>query len=371
MIDEAPLATELGPSLPVVRRPRASLATLILAILAVAYTLAIAREFLLPIALAWLAKSALAPTVRWLGRLHVPGSLAAALVLLSLVGAIGYGIYSLSGPASQWARRLPEDAAEIGRKLKAGLGDLASPLDGVSRASAVVQELAQSRPESSRPVEVAVVHDTSATASVLSGLQDFAANGAIVLILLYFILATQDTLLAKVVELLPKLKDKKAAVATARAIESSIARYLITITAIYGTLGVAVGLVSWFFGLPNPALWGVVAALAAYVPYVGPVIGILAVAAVGLSVPDSTVFRGLAPAIAYAVLNTIEGLLITPVIVGRRLALSPVLVFVWLLLLSWLWGIPGALIAVPLLASAKIVCDNVERLQPLGRLLST
>ena len=326
---------------------------------------------LLPIALAWLAKVALAPTVRWLGRLHIPASIASALVLLGLMGSIGYAVYTLSGPASQWAQRLPDDVAEIGRKLKAGLGDLTSPFASVSRASAAMQELAQSRSDGSRPVEVAVVQESGAAAMVMHGLQDALVNGAIVLVLLYFILATQDGLLAKVVEVLPTLKDKKAAVSTARAIEANIARYLITITAIYGTLGIAVGIVAWCCGLPNPALWGAVAALACYVPYVGPVVGILAVAAVGLSVPESSIARGLAPAIAYAIMNTIEGLLITPVVIGHRLALSPVVVFVWLLLLSWLWGVPGALIAVPLLASTKIVCDNIEPLHLVGRFLST
>ena len=190
----------------------------------------------------------------------------------------------------------------------------------------------------------------------------------ITLVLLYFMLATGDAFLTKVVEVIPRLSDAKAAVATARAIEQRIALYLSTVLAINAVLGLLVGLACWFFGMPNPILWGVLATVFNFVSYVGALCGIIVVGVVGLTTfPD--LLHGVAPALTYAVLTAIEGLIVTPVIVGRMLTLSPVFLFVWLLLMSWLWGIPGALLAVPLLAAGKIICDHIPRLRVVGRLL--
>lgn len=348
-------------------RPKASIPALVLTILAVGYTLALARAFLLPIAFAWLAKSALVPLIRWGGRLGIAAPLAAAAIVGALTLAVGAGVYQLSGPATAWAERLPEDLQAIRDRLQADRGGAQSPIESVAKATEAVAGLAESESPGEKPLEVAVVPNRP-TADLLGGVWDFGANFTITLILLYFMLATGDRFMAKVVAIMPRLSDAKAAVATARAVESGIASYLTTVVAINVVLGVLVGVACWSFGLPNPILWGALAGVFNFVPYVGAMTGIAVVAIVGLTtLPD--LVSGLMPAAIYAVLTGVEGLIVTPIIVGRRLTLSPVFLFIWLLLMSWLWGIPGALLAVPLLAAGKITCDHVPRLQAVGRFL--
>lgn len=121
-------------------------------------------------------------------------------------------------------------------------------------------------------------------------------------------------------------------------------------------------------GLPNPLLWGAVAGLLNFIPYVGPVAGVSIVAVVSLATFDET-GRALAAPAAYTVIQALEGYLVTPLVMGRRLTLNPVALFLWLIFWTWIWGIPGTLLAVPLLAVVKTVCDNVEVLWPVGEFL--
>ena len=360
---EAPATAVAAP-----RSRRSSVAMIVLATLAVAYTLALARAFLLPIAFAWLAKSALGPLVRAARRFGMPAPVAAGLLVLGLCSAGIYGIYELSGPASQWAERLPDEIRVLQERLDQSGESLEKPIESVNEASEVVKEMAKPK-GGSRPLEVSIASEQPFE-SLLGGAWEFGANLLIVVVLLYFMLATGDAFLGKVVELTPRLSDAKAVVATVRAIERGIARYMLTVVAINLGLGVLVGTACFLFGLPNPVLWGAVAAVLNFAPYVGALVGITLVAAVGL-ISEPNVGLALAPAGAYAVLTAIEGMVVTPLVVGRQLTLSPVLLFLWLLLLSWLWGAPGALLAVPLLAAGKITCDHLPRLRPIGKLLGS
>tara|TARA_R110002094_G_scaffold39577_9_gene52160 strand:+ start:185 stop:1432 length:1248 start_codon:yes stop_codon:yes gene_type:complete len=361
----APPRDAKGESLRRSLRP-SSVATIILATLAVAYTVAIARPFLLPIAFAWLARSALGPLVRNARRIGLPSPLSAAVILLALTSGCIYGLYELSGPAAEWAERLPDDIRNLRDRLNASGGGMEKPMASVDEASKAVAELTESASEGSQ-LKVTMA-PTRPFNYLVGGAWVLSANILITLVLLYFMLATGDALLHKLVQLSPNLSGAKAAVATVRAIERGIARYLLTVVAINFVLGTLVGTACYLFGLPNPVLWGVLAMVFNFVPYVGALVGIVLIVAVGLqSSPDFGI--GLAPALIYAILTAIEGMVITPIVVGRQLTLSPVLLFVWLLLMSWLWGIPGALLAVPLLATAKITCDHLPRLKPIGKLL--
>lgn len=340
---------------------------IILTVLAVAYTLAIARPFLMPVAFAWLARLALAPLITFAHRLRINVTLAAALIVVTLTGAGFYGLYRFSEPATEWAQRLPHDIRDIKELFRREFGDVDDPIKQVTEAGKAVQEITDGTPERDRPVKVAVVNETPA-AQLLGGLWDFVANIVIIATLLFFLLAAEDRFLAKIVSVMPRLRDAKAAVTTVRNIERSVSRYLATVTAVNLVLGAIVGLICWGFDLPNPALWGVVAAIFNFVPYLGALAGVGIVAVVGVTSLDSLT-DGLWPAILYAVVNGIEGMVVTPLVLGRRLALSSVFLFAWLLLMSWLWGIPGSLIAVPMLAVVKIICDSVPRLHHVGSFL--
>jgi len=154
----------------------------------------------------------------------------------------------------------------------------------------------------------------------------------------------------------------------ARRIKQDVAAYLGTITLINAGLGVVSGLALWALGMPNPALWGVLTALLNYIPYAGALTAIVVVSMVGLLSFDE-LWRGLLPAAVLLALHVIESDVVTPLLVGRRLTLPPLMVFLSLTIWSWMWGIAGAMLAVPLLVVLKVAADHVEALQPLAPFL--
>jgi predicted PurR-regulated permease PerM len=200
------------------------------------------------------------------------------------------------------------------------------------------------------------------TGSVLGGVAETT-------VLLFMLLASGDLFMEKLVEVIPTVRDKKQATQICREIEQSISRYLLIVGLVNLTLGTLVGLSLYLLGLPNAAMWGGVAAFLNFIPYFGPIVGMFAVAIAGL-LGFSTLGRGLLPAGAYLLLHLLEADLVTPFVVGRRYALNPIVIFGSLMFFAWLWGVIGALLAVPLLVTVKAVCDRVTMLSPLGRFFS-
>jgi predicted PurR-regulated permease PerM len=333
-----------------------------LLLLAIGYTLYFAANVLLPIVVAVLASLVLEPLVKLLQRWRVPAGLGALLVVLGLVGGVLYGTYSLAVPAAGWLDRAPEASREIERKLRF----IRDPLARVSEATAQVEKATTGATQGA-PREV-VVQPPSLLDTVVDRTQRFAAGALVAVILLYFLLANPDGLLEKLVSLAPALTDKKRVVAAMRQIEGDVSRYLLTVSLINAGLGVAVGLAMHALGMPNAALWGVVAAFSNFVPYAGALVTAVLLAAVGVLTFD-TPGAMLTPALVFLSITTIEAYGVTPIVLGARLTLSPIAVFLSVTVWSWLWGIPGALIAVPLLAAIKIVAQHVPRLEPLARVL--
>ena len=328
-------------------------------ILAVAlgFALYFARSVALPVALAGLASLVLAPLVRALQRLRIPPSLSAALLLVALFAGTGYALVSLTGPAAEWLQRAPASAREVEHKLRF----LRDPVAKMSQATAEVEKATQLGSEPDRSV---VVRAQSLADVVLDQTQGFAVGFLMTMVLLYFILSSPDDLLEKLVELAPRLRDKKRVVAAVREIESEVSHYLLTISMINAGYGAVVGAALWLLGVPNAALWGVLAGLTNFVPYAGAFSMAVVLAAVGiLTFSDPT--HMFLPWAVFVGLNAIESNLVTPMLVSRRLTLSPVVVFVWVLVWSWLWGVPGGLIAVPLLAAAKIAMQHIPPVAPL------
>jgi predicted PurR-regulated permease PerM len=190
----------------------------------------------------------------------------------------------------------------------------------------------------------------------------------VTIILLYFLLASGNLFLQKLVRVLPRFQDKRTAVTIVHQVEKDISLYLLTVTMINAGLGVAVGTAMYGLGMPNPVLWGVMAGCFNFIPYLGAI-----TSAVVLTLVASVTFDQLAHIIVvpvvFAALTSLEGMIITPTVLGKRLSLNPVAIFIWLLLWGWLWGIPGTLLAVPLLAVIKIMCDNIAPLAPVGEFL--
>ena len=186
--------------------------------------------------------------------------------------------------------------------------------------------------------------------------------------LIYFLLASGDLLLRKVVHMLPLFRHRRQAVRIIRSIEQDLSRYLGMVVLINTGLGVAVGAAMYAVGMPNPMLWGAMAGLLNFVPYLGPAVNIVVVGLVAFVSFEGVGHALLAP-LAYLVLNGIEASLITPTVLGWRLKLNPVVIFIALTFWTWIWGVLGSLLAVPLLATIKITCDRVELLRPAGVLL--
>jgi predicted PurR-regulated permease PerM len=189
------------------------------------------------------------------------------------------------------------------------------------------------------------------------------------LVLLYLLLASGDLFLQKLVRVMPTLREKRRAVEISHEIQQNISHYLFSVSLINTGLAIAVGGGLYFMGVRNAAMWGMLVAILNFVPYFGPSAGILLLATVGFLMFD-TLWQALLPAAWYLLLHTLEANFITPVLLGRRFTLNPVVIFVSLIFWIWIWGVPGALLSVPILVSIKAVCDRVPAMSPVSELLS-
>ena len=331
-------------------------------VLAVFYTMYFMRAMLLPLVLALLLSYLLAPVVRFFGHLHIKPALGAAIVLLTLVGLVGYGVSRLAEPAAGWLEKAPMSLQQLKQKLL----PLKRPMEKVAQASGEIDKLTSTEAEPSKTV---VVKHNALADSFLTQTPEFIASAVVMLILLYFLLAYDGVFLAKLIKVSPRLKDKKRAVSIVREIETQISRYLVTITAINIALGVAVGTTVYFLGLRNPIMWGVLVALLNFVPYLGALTGIICMTLGAVLSFDSLGYAMVFPA-SYLLLATLEGNFITPMVLGRSLTLNPIVILVALAFWGWMWGISGMILAVPILATFKIFCDHIEPMSPIGEFMS-
>ncbi len=198
--------------------------------------------------------------------------------------------------------------------------------------------------------------------------QSFLAILAVTIVLLFFLLSAGDMFLRRLVEVLPKLSNKKRLVDISQEIARNIAGYLLTITAMNSVVGILIGLAAYLFGLDAPILWGVVAFLLNYLPIFGPLLGCGMLFLVGLVTFD-TIWQALLPAATYLIIHIVEGETITPMLLARRFILNPVLVILSIGFWYWMWGVPGAFLAVPILATVKIICDRLRPLAAFGHFL--
>lgn len=339
-----------------------SLALTGLFILAAFYTLYFGRAFFLPIVLAVLLNFLLSPVVRALRKLRIPNALGAALVIFALVGGVSWGVYELSGPAYEWAEKAPATMRRLERKLR----DLKKPVQTMSKATQQVEKITQVG-GGQQPQRVEVQTETLGE-RMFSQVTEIFAGGLVMIILLFFLLASGDLFLRKLIRVLPRLADKRRAVEIARQIETDISAYLVTITAINVGLGLAVWGILSFLGVPNPLLWGVMATVTNYIPYLGAIVMIGVLAMVGFLTFESNTQAMMVP-LSFVGLNILESYLVTPLVLGRRLTLNPVVIFLGLTFWGWLWGITGALLAVPIMVVLKIFFDHSEPLRPIGEFL--
>lgn len=330
-------------------------------IIAFLYTLYFARALILPFTLALLLTFLLRPVVRALKKVKIPELVGAALILIALLGSTGYGMIKLSKPAAEWIDKAPESFHQI--ELKVGF--LRKPVEGVNKAVEELKKITSMGAEKKPEVEI---KSPGITDAVLTGTREVIVKSSVMFILLYFLLASGDLFLNKFVKLFPKLHKQEQIVRITREVEHHISRYLYTVTAINTFMGIALGVGMYLIGMPNPVLWGAMAGFLVFLPYLGPLIGISIVTIVAFLTFNSIGQVLLAPTI-YITLEVIQGQVITPMVLGLRFALNPVVILIWLIFWGWLWGIFGALLAFPMLTVFKILCDHIEPLAPFGEFL--
>jgi len=335
-------------------------------LIALIAALGYAGAFVLPVLLAVMLALILRPIVRFLARRGIPEIVTSGGLVLSVIAAAGLGFYFLSAPVSALITDLPRIANRIETKLT----DFRTTSEHIQAITDKIEKI--TKQDAQRPAEVQKVEvaQPGLLSSFAANAPDAAARGLFTLVLLLFLLSSGDMLYAKIVRAMPTLTDKKRALGIALDIERELSRYLGTIALINSGLAICVGLALWALGVPNPVLWGVLAGVLNFIPYVGSLVGIILVATVAAGTMPTLSQAAMAP-LAYLALTTIEGQFITPVLVGRRLALNPVTLFLGIAFWGWLWGVIGMLIAVPLMVAVKIFCSHIEGLATISDFLST
>lgn len=326
------------------------------------------RPVLLPVFLACIAGMTLKPLIRWLSYCRIPPALSAAVVLCLLVAAIGIGFFQLGRPALTWMNEAPQHMTELRQRVQ----KMFPLFRRFSQAAAAVNNLGateEEKKEEQKKAPMVEMKNTRGTSSILNWTGTLLVGVGETLVLVYLLLASGDLFLQKLVHVMPTFSDKKRAVEINREIQQNISNYLFSVSLINIGLGVVVSGGLYFMGVPNAAMWGMLVAVLNFVPYFGPVAGMILLVTVGLLTFD-TLWMGLLPAAWYLVLHLLEANLITPVLLGRRFTLNPVVIFVSLIFWTWLWGVPGALLSVPILVSIKVVCDRVPTLSSISELLS-
>lgn len=321
-------------------------------------------EILMPIVMGFLLALTLSPLVRGAGRRGVPAPVSAAILVMFLGGVGFISAYSMSDTVSGWIDEAPRLGAEVKRRLE----DISESFEAVKKAAKDVEEMADGSSEKPEEKSV-VVRDGGLLSAAVSSLTGAGTALAVALVLALFLLSSGQLFYGKLVQAFPRFRDKRNALKIVYDIERRISHYLFTISMINFGLGVAVGACLYFIGMPYAPVWGVAVFLLNFLPFIGTVIGTTVVAAVSIVTFDSLAYASLAP-LAYLACGSIEGQLVTPSILGRRLQINTVAVFLAVIFWAWLWGIAGALMAVPILVAFKVVCDNVEALEPISTFLS-
>jgi predicted PurR-regulated permease PerM len=350
-----PVAAAGGKSTPV---------QIVLIVLGTIAFLYLARPVVLPIVMACIGAMTLKPLIRWFSCCHIPPALSAAVVLCCLVSVIGIGFFQLGRPALTWMNEAPQHLTELKQRAQKMFPRVAR----FGQVAAAVNNLGATEEEQKKAATVELKTSGVAgtfinwTGSLLAGICE-------ILVLLYLLLASGDLFLQKLVRVMPTLQEKKRAVDISHEVQQNLSHYLFSVSLINIGLGLAVSGGLYFMGVPKAAMWGMLVAILNFVPYFGAGVGILLLTVVGFLTFD-TFWQAVLPPVWYLLLHALESNLVTPVLLGRRFTLNPAVIFASLIFWTWLWGVPGALLSVPILVSIKVVCDRIPAMSPVSELIS-
>jgi predicted PurR-regulated permease PerM len=329
-----------------------------LALLAALY---VASPIVLPVVLAIVLKLLLQPLVRLSDRLGVPHALSAVLAILLLTLLLAALASGVAGPAASWAGKLPEAIPQIQHQL----AFLARPIGTLEWMIGQLEGIAGG---GVAPPQGPEVHSFNVMGALFSGTTTVAAGLFTTLVVLFYLLVSGETFLRRFVEILPSFGKKRQAVEITLDIERNISAYLITVTLINAVVGVLALFVMWACGVANPLLWGLIAFVVNFVPILGPMAAMAIFLMAGVLSLGVT-WWALLPVGLYFLIHVVEGEIVTPMLLARRFTINPVAVILALLFWYWMWGVPGAILAVPMLAIAKLVCDDIRPLRAFGHFL--
>jgi len=319
-----------------------------------------AQAVIVPLVMAFVLKMMLQPLVRLLSRWRLPravGAVAAMLVLGVILVALGA---LLSMPAASLGQAITEGLPRLEERLRF----LQAPIAGLQEFLAKAQEVAGG----GKDQNAVAIEKIGVFSFIFSGTRAAAEGLLTTGIILFFLMMSGDTFLRRGVEILPNFEHKRRAVEISQQVEADISVYLLTIISMNLLVGIAVGVTVWLCGLGDPLLWGALAFILNFVPILGPITGMgLLILAGFMHFP--TVTFALLPAGLYLLIHVLEGELVTPALLARRFTMNPVAVIISIIFWYWLWGVPGAVLAVPMLAIVKILCDRIKPLMAFGHFL--
>ena len=324
---------------------RSALVTL--AVLAVIAALYFAHALLMPVVLALVFAILLSPAVEALRRFGMPGILASALVMLLLAGTIASIVNATMEPAREWIERAPRVLSDVDRKVRplrrfvVKIDEVAAQAGRVTGAQARAQEPA---PATAPLPSQGLLWKTPALVVPVIG----------VFFLTFFLLSSGPALLVRLANSRRRTSSARKLLTVAEQVRRQLARYLGTIAMINVGLGAATAALAWAFDLPTPLLWGVMAGLFNFIPYAGSAATLVVLTIVAILTHES-LGPALGVAAAYLGLATLEGQVVQPLALGRRLSLSPLIVFLGLWLWGWLWGVAGMFLATPILIAVKAI----------------
>lgn len=325
----------------------AQMATIGIFVLLLIACLYLSRGLLLPVTAAAIVSTAFSPLMKKVMAYGVPRAVAAVVVVGAIIGVAAIGLMLLAAPLTEWIARAPEIGAAIKQKLQV----FDAPL-------AAFRELQNSM---SSPASDQVKVESQLTELVMSAvavLTPAATQSMLFIVSLIFLLVGQLQLRNVVVSMLPSRDAKLRCLKIFKDIEHNIARQLTVVTAINLCVGLIVTFGAWLIGLPNPYIFGILAAILNYIPYIGPAIIVGVLFSVGLVV-FPTLGEALVAPLGFVVVTTIEGQFVMPTVVGRHLTINPLTIFLAVAFWAWLWGPFGAFLAVPLCIVGTVTMDHL------------
>lgn len=322
----------------------ARIATIVLAIIAAGAVLSMGREVFFPIVAAALLSMLLSPIVAQVERLRLPRIVASLIVVVFVIALLFVAIDALLEPLARALDALPAMEGLVRRTLRVARFTMGAPFADWLAA---------------RFEEWTRAGKNVASAALFTRMLAASLGTLTVLVLAFFLLASGDLFLQKLIRVIPRIRDKVNALKIVRTVQDEVSRYLLTVTMINSCLGIVVGAVCWYFELPNALLWGTIVGVLNFIPYLGPFVSLCLLTAASAAHFSDLADILLVP-VAFSAITLVEGQVLTPMIVGRRVELNPVVVFVGLLLWFWLWGIPGMIVAIPILIIAKVWAQHTE-----------